>query len=73
MTQFSTAARSGTCETCHVALTYVLSLQALPGRRAANPVPYSCPKCGHEGILEAQPGQRIIRIETKLYASHYAD
>jgi hypothetical protein len=67
MTQFTTAARTGICVKCRALLTYVLFLQALTGDRA-NPAPYSCPKCGHGGTLDAQPGQRIIRVETKLYA-----
>jgi len=68
MTEFTTAARTGICEKCQASLTYVLSLQALPDG-AANPAPYSCPKCGHAGTLKAQPGQRIVRVETRLYTS----
>jgi RNase P subunit RPR2 len=68
MTQFITAARTGTCEKCRASLTYVLSLQALTEvKQGANRVPYSCPSCGHSGTLEAMPGHWIMRVETRLY------
>ena len=68
MSQFTTAARTGICEKCRASLTYVLSLQALTNG-APNRAPYSCPKCGHAGTLEAQPGHEILRVETRVFAS----
>jgi len=61
-------ARSGVCERCHAKYTLVITVEHVVDVTPTNLAPFACPKCGHNGAVTAQPGQRIVKVETKAYS-----
>ena len=70
MSQISTAVRTGMCDKCHASVVHILTLEPLTDSKGeVSTAPFSCPKCGHAGTLPSNAGERIVKVETKLYSA----
>lgn len=46
-----------------------MTVQVIDADEAPSDAPYTCPRCGHAGVVAAQSGYRIVTVQTKLYVA----